>query len=318
MKVQPQQICSAARGMALPHEASSLLFHDVVRHSYIAQHRANSSVTRPLVQHHHLRGPLLTGFLPYDDAHAAQETRRNEFLRWKGLKDAEREAACVLRPTLISFEAEPTFTLGRRQEDLTPEQSNHLTTDIKIKLRRREGLLEEVAKPVVRRTQRGGMTTYHGPGQLVLWPVLDMHSSLYPHFTVSSYAHCLEATTQRLLSTLFGIKTVTSEENPGVWVPDAAGHPARKVAALGVHHRRHITGLGTAINVDITTEGPGENDLNPWARFEPCGLSAEGLTSLEREVKAGGGDVSSAWDLEELAGAWGRLFEEALLDVTKR
>jgi lipoyl(octanoyl) transferase len=270
------------------------------------------------VRHRHLRGTRPGGLLPYDEAHAAQEERRNEFLRWKGLKDAEREAAEVLRPTLISFEAEPTFTLGRRQEDLTDEQSGHLTRELKIRFQRREGLVEEESEPVVRRTQRGGMTTYHGPGQLVLWPVLDMHSPLYPPFSVSSYAHCLELTTQRLLSTLYGIETVTSEENPGVWVPDGEGRPARKVAALGVHHRRHITGLGTAVNVDIPTEGAEEDDMNPWARFEPCGLSSEGVTSLEREVKGQGGEVPGVWDLEELAGAWARLFEEALLDVTKR
>jgi lipoyl(octanoyl) transferase len=247
-----------------------------------------------------------------------QEECRNEFLRWKGLKDAEREAAEVLRPTLISFEAKPTYTLGRRQEDLTGEQAAHLTRKLSIRLPRREGLIDESSTPVVRRTQRGGMTTYHGPGQLVLWPVLDMHSSLYSHFSVSSYAHCLETTTQRLLSTLYGINTVTSEENPGVWVPNADGIPTRKVAALGVHLRRHVTGLGTAINVDVPTEGSAKDDRNPWARFEPCGLSAEGVTSLEREVKGKGGEVPRVWDLEELASAWGRLFEEALRDTSKR
>ncbi|KAH8169835.1 biotin/lipoate a/B protein ligase family protein [Sarocladium implicatum] len=310
-----------ARQAARSSEASSR----VSRHPPSATHfRASSSSSRnsdqqrPLVQHRHLRGLHRGGFVAYDEAHATQEKLRGDFLRWKTLKDAEREAAGPLWPALITFEAEPTFTLGRRQEDLTEGQAALLTHDLKMKLRRGKGVVDQTLKPVVRRTQRGGLTTYHGPGQLVIWPVLDMHSSLYAPFTVASYAHCLEATTQRLLSTLYGLETITSEENPGVWIPgnNSGSRPARKVAALGVHHRRHVTGLGTAINVDLPTEGDEEG--NPWARFEPCGLSREGVTSIAREVKSLHGEAPKAWDLEDLARAWGKLFEEAVRDERMR
>ena len=317
MKPRPNRKWLARRVSVLS-EASKRAFG---RRLDATQHRASSSSSRasdqqrrPLVQHRHLRGSSCDGFVAYDEAHATQEKLRGDFLRWKTLKDVEREAAGPIWPTLLSFEAEPTFTLGRRQEDLTAQQAAHLTGDLSINVSRGRNVVNQTSKPVVRRTQRGGLTTYHGPGQLVLWPVLDMHSSLYAPFTVASYAHCLETTTQRLLTTLYGLDTVTSEENPGVWVPgdDSSMGPARKVAALGVHHRRHVTGLGTAINVDLPTEG--DEERNPWARFEPCGLSREGVTSIDREVQRRGGKLPRAWDLEELASAWGKLFEEAIRD----
>ena len=145
---------------------------------------------------------------------------------------------------------------------------------------------------------------------LVFWPVLDMHSPLYPHFGVASYAAHLEATTQRLLAA-FGIRTYTSRDEPGVWVATSEG-TERKIAALGVHHRRYVTALGIALNVDIPVAG-GE-DVNPWARFVPCGLDGKLVTSVAAEVKG----RREAWDLAELARRWADMFEEGLRDPSKR
>lgn len=285
---------------------------------YKARRRATTSARQSGIRHSHLRGEGSGGFISYDQAHEVQEQRRHDFLRWKSLSDEQRAEVGPIAPTLISFESQPTYTLGRRQEDLSADQAAVLSGDLRIRLSRDGSPIQHNATPVIRRTKRGGLTTYHGPGQLVLWPILDMHSSLYPSFSVDSYAHCLEATTSRLLKSLFGLETVASEENPGVWIPDGSGLPKRKIAAMGVHHRRYITGLGIALNIDMPTGGDGEGAAgdNPWARFAPCGLASDGVTSLSRE--AGERYVPDAWDMLKLASAWRELFEEALQNPSLR
>ena len=187
-----------------------------------------------------------------------------------------------------------------------------------VDLPHRDEPIKSIYKPEVRKTSRGGLTTYHGPGQLVLWPVLDMHSPLYARHSVASYARHLETATRRLLAEQFSTSTYVSRDEPGVWVASSserAGEPPRKIAALGVHHRRHVTALGIALNVDAAVAG-GEG-ANAWARFVPCGLEGKLVTSVEAEM----GPAASAgrrWDLGELAGRWARIFEGGLEDVAKR
>lgn len=166
--------------------------------------------------------------------------------------------------------------------------------------------------PEVKGTNRGGLTTYHGPGQLVLWPVIDIHSSIHARFGVTSYANHLETTTQRLLAELFGIRTSTVRDEPGVWV-DASGDKPRKIAAMGVHLRRHVTSLGIAVNVDVAVAG-GE-DVNPWSRFVPCGLEGKAVTSVASEL---GSAATGPWDMAKLAARWASIFEEGLVNNKER
>ncbi|KAH7158092.1 hypothetical protein B0J13DRAFT_188464 [Dactylonectria estremocensis] len=272
----------------------------------------------PLLVHQHLAGNGPGGFVPYDTAHAAQEDLRARLLAWKSLPDDGR---CEPpRPHLLTFEATPTITLGRRQSALTPAQSSRLRAPLRIALSHRKPPVSEVSyAPEVRQTARGGLTTYHGPGQLVFWPVLDMHSPLHARYSVLSYAAHLEATTRRLLVDVFGLKSYTTRDEPGVWVPTSAGQPERKIAALGVHHRRHVTSLGIALNVDIPISGP--EDVNPWARFVPCGLDGKLVTSVAAELQDRGSTnrlAKSDLTMANLAARWARLFEEGLRDQTKR
>ncbi|OAQ67126.1 lipoyltransferase [Pochonia chlamydosporia 170] len=279
-------------------------------HQSLPQRRAHSNTKLTLLEHHHLKGDHATGLSPYDQAEDAQEEHRAKFLQWKASPEAQKAASPS--PRLISFEATPTFTLGRRQQDLTPEQTTRLQRPLEVDLLHRRNAVAQTFSPQVRKTNRGGLTTYHGPGQIVLWPILDMHSPLYPRYGVASYASHLETTTQRLLSELFGIQTYTSRDEPGVWVTTSNGQE-RKIAALGVHHRRYVTALGIAVNIDIPVTG-GE-DVNPWARFVPCGLDGKLVTSVAAEV---GVDSAIGWDLEDLAGRWASLFEEGLVEEGKR
>lgn len=282
--------------------------------------RAASVSSQPsfkLLTHQHLAGSGSDGFVSYDTAHAAQEDLRSQFLQWKGLTDEEQRGK-VPRPHLISFEPTPTLTLGRRQPALTPAQTSRFQAPLSVSLPNRQNPVpERTFTPDVKQTSRGGLTTYHGPGQLVLWPVLDMHSPLFAHYSVMSYASHLEATTRRLLAELFGLETYTTRDEPGVWVYTSVGQPERKIAAMGVHHRRHVTALGIAVNIDVPVEGP--EDVNPWARFVPCGLEGKLVTSVAAELREKG-DVSrlNGWDMASLATKWATMFDEGLVDETKR
>jgi lipoyl(octanoyl) transferase len=265
------------------------------------------------LDHRHLTDDDSTGLTSYEAAEDVQEQHRAKFLTWKGLPEKSRTTDDCPRPLLISFESTPTFTLGRRQDDLTPEQRAHLERRLDVHLLRHPQPIKNVFHPHVKKTNRGGLTTYHGPGQLVLWPVLDMHSSLYPKYSVSTFASHLEATTQQFLSDIFNIQTYTNRDEPGVWVQASSGQP-RKIAALGVHHRRYITALGTAINIDVSVKG-GE-DVNPWARFVPCGLEGKLATSVVAELGSAAQGIS--FDLTALAQRWASIFEEGLRDASKR
>ncbi|CAM1502092.1 Fc.00g040760.m01.CDS01 [Cosmosporella sp. VM-42] len=264
-----------------------------------------------LLEHRHVIGDGPGGLREYDDVEAIQENLRAKLLAWKSLPDSQRSQILTPRPQLLSFESTPTFTLGRRQDALTPLQTSRLRSPLTVALPHRRESISQSFIPKVRKTNRGGLTTYHGPGQLVLWPVLDMHSPLYGRYSVMTYASHLESTTQRLLSSLFGIATYTSRDEPGVWVTDPSGGAPRKIAALGVHHRRHVTALGIAVNIDIPVTG-GEG-VNPWARFVPCGLDGKLVTSVVAEHREIG-----EWDMGTLAGRWARIFEEGLRDGKKR
>ncbi|KAL0937115.1 lipoyl transferase [Colletotrichum truncatum] len=239
------------------------------------------------VRHIHISSDPTSGTFPsYTAASEFQDSLRHAFLEWKSAPTARAPS-----PLVISFTPAPTYTLGRRQKLLTGEQSDRLRRPLTITLdaagnTRTEGEREYI--PEVIETDRGGLTTYHGPGQIVLWPIIDLHSEYYPHQTVRSYARLLEQTTQAVLADGPGLGTYLSEEDPGVWAESARSRPGgqeRKLAAMGVHLRRHISGLGTALNVDVVVDG-GEK-TNPWARFVPCGLEGKTATSVQTEVGAG-------------------------------
>ncbi|KAG5975247.1 hypothetical protein E4U55_007778 [Claviceps digitariae] len=268
---------------------------------------ANESVeSYGLLEHHHLTGPNQP--IAYSDADQMQEMQRARFIAWKNLSKKKRSSGKfgVLsneqNPRLFSFEAEPTFTLGRRQDKITAKLTAHLQRPLRVEL---PGL-KETFEPQILNTSRGGLTTYHGPGQLVLWPVLDMHSSLHRQFGVVSYAHLLETTTQRFLHKIFGIDTFLAPDEPGVWVTTSSGRPG-KIAAMGVHHQRFVTALGIAVNITVPVTGT--EDVNPWARFVPCGLAGKLVTSVAAQLG------TPAWDcdMKRLAVEWAELFQEGML-----
>jgi lipoyl(octanoyl) transferase len=191
------------------------------------------------------RAPLAVislGLVPYGRAHALQREL------------AERRIAGALdRDVLLLLSHEPTVTLGRgtRPESLplAPEE-----------IRRRGVSVVEV--------ERGGDVTYHGPGQLVGYPILDLSRHRQD---LHWYLRQVEAALIEGLADL-GIGAGRKAGYTGVWTSD------RKIASIGIHVRQWVTTHGFALNV--------VNDLAPFDLIVPCGISGVEMTSVARELGA--------------------------------
>ena len=121
--------------------------------------------------------------------------------------------------------------------------------------------------PVVE-VDRGGRITWHGPGQLVGYPVLALRDAL----AVGGYVARLEAALVAACDELGVVGAHRVAGRPGVWLPAAHGASASKIAAIGVRVENGITQHGFALNCDA--------DLEAFSRIVPCGLSDAGVTSL--------------------------------------
>jgi lipoate-protein ligase B len=197
--------------------------------------------------------PIL-GLSRYKDVLQLQETIVGNFLAVK--KDPSL-TACP--PSIITAQFTPTYTTGRRDAGrLSQSEIAYLTADIP------NGQAEYHA------ALRGGQTTYHGPGQLTAYPIIDLkHHSL----TARCYVHLLEEVMIKTCAR-YGLQAFRTKDT-GVWVSQD-----RKVGAIGVHMRRHISSHGVALNV---TEA-----VQPWFdRIVACGLEDKQATSFEREGMKG-------------------------------
>ncbi|KAI0835471.1 hypothetical protein F5Y06DRAFT_135520 [Hypoxylon sp. FL0890] len=270
-----------------------------------------------------------TGKLPvfpsYELATRVQSKLQQDLLAWKassanphdehGHKPRRQDAP---PPYLLSFTPAPTYTLGRRQtEPLPPDELARLRAPLSIgivkspnKKERRKIKYSFGFNPEVLHVPRGGLTTYHGPGQVVLWPVIDLRSPLHENFTVRDYVCLLEKTTIATLKRVYDIEGFTTSD-PGVWVRNRTeGEGEKKIAALGVHLRRHVTGLGVAINFGTRVTGP--EYLNPWARIVACGLGDKGVTTVKKHL----GTYACSWKhkemSEDIASTWATEFATRL------
>lgn len=121
-------------------------------------------------------------------------------------------------------------------------------------------------------TDRGGRATYHGPGQLVIYPILGL-----PDGDLYDYVWCLEEVVIRVLST-YGLAAGRVTEHPGVWINPStgSGHGGNKIAAVGLAVRDGITRHGLALNV--------APEMAHFGLLIPCGIADRGVTSMEREL----------------------------------
>lgn len=152
--------------------------------------------------------------------------------------------------TLVLTEHEPVYTIGARQG----AEAHILWT---------EELLQGHGIEVVK-TNRGGDITYHGPGQIVGYPILNLRQKRDLH----AYLRNLEEVLIRTVAH-FGLTARRREGKTGIWIED------RKIAAIGVAVKSWVTYHGFALNVDP--------DLNHFSGIIPCGITDGSVTSLERE-----------------------------------
>lgn len=193
-----------------------------------------------------LRHIHLPGILPYRAAASLQEHLVSRFLASKPPSNAPAPA-----PHIITAEFSPVYTCGRREiGNVSEEQQKHLKAD------GRADFVEAM---------RGGQTTFHGPGQLVAYPVVDIKThKLSPRCYVGMLEKSLIATCAR-----HGIKAMTTE-NTGVWTSEDD-----KIAAIGVHMRRNITSHGVGLNI--------HTDLWWFDRIVACGLEGKRTTSFLKQ-----------------------------------
>ena len=196
------------------------------------------------------------GSLSYDTAWERQENYFSEII------DRKRENRELERPFptnnfLFFVTHPPVFTLGKSGK---PE---HLLLDEN----------ELSAKGIsFYKTNRGGDITFHGPGQIVGYPLLDLDN----FFTdIHRYLRCLEEVIIKTLSD-YGIEGARSDGETGVWL-DLNTPFARKICAMGVRASRWVTMHGFALNVNT--------DLSYFDHIVPCGIHGKGVTSLAGELK---------------------------------
>ena len=144
-------------------------------------------------------------------------------------------------------------------------------------------------------TDRGGDITYHGPGQLVCYPILDLSGF---GRDVHLYAHRMEDVLIRTLR-VFGITAGRKTEYPGVWVESA------KIAAEGIGVQHWVTMHGVSLNVCP--------DLNHFSLIIPCGISALGVTSMEKIL---GNKVDMVMVRREMRRQFSQVFDLNLENVT--
>ena len=175
---------------------------------------------------------------------------------------------------LFLLEHEPVYTIGR-----TPDRSSLPATG---RIRRGELGVAHLPHPLFA-INRGGQATYHGPGQLMGYPIIDLRRY---GMDLHRYLRWLERLLIELL-TGHGIAASQRESLTGVWVGD------RKIASIGVGVRHWITMHGFALNVC--------GDLSPFNQIVPCGINNVAMTSMEKETGRSLPVASVAASLEKLA-----------------
>jgi lipoyl(octanoyl) transferase len=195
-----------------------------------------------------------------------------------------QQQVCALRQqeqigdVLLLVEHPPVLTMGRNSD------REHLVAGEETLARRGISLFE---------TNRGGDVTYHGPGQLVGYPIFNLRS-FTPQLGIVVYLRWLEEVLIRACAD-FGVLTQRVPGRAGVWTIPGGEVPEKKIAALGVHVAQGVTTHGFALNV--TT------DLEDFQLIVPCGIHDRGVTSLEMEA-----DLEPAPSMDQAANAVSRHF----------
>ena len=194
--------------------------------------------------------------------------------------------------TLLLMEHPPVLTLGRNASRANIRAPEYLLA--------KEGV-------EIHEVNRGGDITYHGPGQLVGYPIFDLRGDLPgkrgPHLGPVDFVRLVEEALVYACKD-FGVPTQRIPKRTGVWTVGGGTILERKIAAIGIHVSRAITTHGFALNV--TT------DLRDFEWIVPCGISDRAVTSLELEADPGT-EPTLARVAEAVARNFGRVFQSQVL-----
>lgn len=201
------------------------------------------------------------GNIAYDTAWDYQETLMKANLEakvlWRDIPEAERMSGPETVHHLLFCEHPHVYTLGK---------SGHMEN-----LLANNALLKELNVAFFK-TNRGGDITYHGPGQIVGYPILDLER----FFTdLGKYMRSLEEVMIRMLAH-YGITAGRLAGSIGVWLDADVPGKARKICAMGVKCSRWVTMHGFALNVNT--------DLNFFNYIVPCGITDKAVTSMQKEL----------------------------------
>lgn len=188
---------------------------------------------------------------------------------WRPMVERKRQGLSVEEEYILLTQHRPVYTLG-----VHGDPHNMLLTPQRLKALGAELI------PI----ERGGDITFHGPGQLVVYPILDLERH---HLGLKDYVNNLEESVIRTLAD-YGITAGRVHGATGVWLGIGSPHE-RKICAIGVKCSRFVTMHGLALNIST--------DLSYFHAINPCGFADKGVTSLAAELAPGPVDFSDAQHL---------------------
>ncbi|TYK38470.1 lipoyl(octanoyl) transferase LipB [Bacteroides pyogenes] len=190
------------------------------------------------------------GLIQYGEAWKRQSERFDEVIRAKAHGETYENG-------IVFCEHPHVYTLGR-----SGKEKNMLLSDEQLK----------AIDATLYHIDRGGDITYHGPGQLVCYPILNLDEF---RMGLKEYVHFLEQAVINVCAS-YSIEAGRLDKATGVWI-DAETSRARKICAIGVRSSHYVTMHGLALNVNT--------DLRYFSYINPCGFIDKGVTSLRQELK---------------------------------
>lgn len=209
----------------------------------------------------------------------------------------ELRKAGAIGDVLVMLEHPPVLTLGRNGVGKGGGRDNVLLPKEELRARG----VELVA------TNRGGDVTYHGPGQLVGYPIFDLRGPLRAAGKRLGPVDFVRQMEEALIRTVadYGVLATRVPGRTGVWTQPGGSVQEKKVAAIGIHVSAGVTSHGFALNV--TT------DLKDFEWIVPCGISDRGVTSLELESPGPETDLTLETAAERVARQFGHVFHAQML-----
>ena len=202
----------------------------------------------------------------------------------KGLKQQKEP----VQSRLLLVEHYPVYTLGK-----SGDEANLLISSLQLQAKQAEFI----------KVDRGGDITFHGPGQLVVYPILDLEEL---GIGVREYVDRLEEVVIRTIAE-YGIRGERLDGATGVWLEPGSPY-ARKICAIGVKCSRYVTMHGFALNVNT--------DLNYFNYINPCGFADKGVASIQRELKR---EIDMEEVKAKILNQWTEtVFPETELDTSER